>query len=493
MNYRRINIVLVAILISGFIFPVLAEDDKDIVIETTRSRYYAGDIVKMEITVNEGILNEIESITLMPPEDDRAYANSVVDSLIGGPENKYADPNDALGPVNMVEANSERSGTGGMVSLGGGYIVLDMGPGEEILNEPGNDLRVYEVCKDYYYYGNPEPYEVFVSDDGANWESIGEGKGVAEFDIADTSPDRARYVKIVDTKKDTGGESPGPDIDAVKALRFESGHNIFAESVADYYPGGKNNKHDKPVDALIPDDEKYFSLGGGYIVCDMGAGTEIIDNPGSDIRVYELGDLDDQYSVYISQDMDEWTFVGEGIGTTEFDISSTGLSRARYVQVSDGIKEDEASGDSPGADIDGIKPLRFEVWPDKVLFNGGKKSWGGDLSVSSEKSPAKKTVEFAIPTTLEQYGTKEMTVVVQYVCVKECGPGYLQFGLHGEKYYENRHEHVIRTVSIDVKPDGGKSDAMPDGGKNEETPGFEGTLSFAGLLVAAIYLMRGRV
>ena len=335
----------------------------------------------------------------------------------------------------------------------------------------------------YYFDGNPEPYGVFVSDDGANWESIGEGKGVAEFDIADTSLDRARYVKVVDTKKDTGGESPGPDIDAVKALRFESGHNIFAESVADYYPGGKNNKHDDPADALIPGDEKYFSLGGGYIVCDMGAGTEIIDNPGSDIRVYELGDFD-QYSVYISQDMDEWAFVGEGMGTTEFDISSTGLSRARYVQVSDGIKEDEASGESPGADIDGIKPLRFEVWPDKVLFNGGKKSWGGDLSVSSGKSPAKKTVEFAIPTTLEQYGTKELTVVVQYVCVKECGPGYLQFGLHGEKYYENRHEHVIRTVSIDVKPDGEKS---------EETPGFEGTLSFAGLLVAAIYLSRRRV
>ena len=491
MNYRSISIVIVAILISGFIFPVLAEDDMDIVIETTRSRYYAGDIVKMEITVKEGLLNEIKSITLMPPEDDRAYANSVVDSLIGCPENKHADPNDALGPVNMVEADSESSGTGGMVSLGGGYIVLDMGPGEEILNEHGNDLRVYEVCKDYYFYGNPEPYEVFVSDDGANWESIGEGKGVAEFDISNTSLDRARYVKIVDAKKDTGGVSPGPDIDAVKALRFESGHNIFAESVADYYPGGKNNNHDKSVDALIPGDEKYFSLGGGYIVCDMGAGTEIIDNPGSDIRIYELGDFD-PYSVYISRDMDEWAFVGDGTGTTEFDISSTGLSQARYVQVSDGIKEDEASGDSPGADIDGIKPLRFEVWPDKVLFNGGKKSWGGDISINSGKSPAKKTVEFAIPTTLEQYGTKELTVVVQYVCVKECGPGYLQFGLHGEKYYENRHEHVIRTVSIDVKPGGKKSEEMPNGEKNEETPGFEGTLLFAGLLVV-VHLLRRRV
>jgi hypothetical protein len=198
MNYRSISIVIVAILISGFIFPVLAEDDKDIVIETTRSRYYAGDIVKMEITVKEGLLNEIESITLMPPEDGRAYANSVVDSLIGGPENKHADPNNVLGHVNMMETDSESSGTGGMTSLGGGYIVLDMGPDEEILNEHGNDLRVYEVCKDYYFYGNPERYEVFVSDDKANWESIGEGKGVAEFDIADTSLDRARYVKIVE-------------------------------------------------------------------------------------------------------------------------------------------------------------------------------------------------------------------------------------------------------------------------------------------------------
>lgn len=479
MIYRSISIIIVAILISGFIFPVSAQDGENVVIKTTRNSYSPGDTVEMEITVNEGLLNAIKSIFLIPPQDQRAFADYVVDSLIGGPENKYADPNDALGPVNMVEANSERSGTGGMVSLGGGYIVLDMGQDEDILNEPGNDLRVYEVCKDYYYYGNPEPYEVFVSDDGANWESIGEGKGVAEFDIADTSLDRARYVKIVDTKKYTGGESPGPDIDAVKALRFEPGHGIFAESVVDYYSGGKENEHDNPENALIPNDEKYFSLGGGYIICDMGIGTEIKNKPGDDIRIYETGDHE-PYSVFISQDMDEWTFVGDGMGTTELDISSTGLSLARYIQISDGIEEEIDSGKNPGADIDGIKVLRFEKWSEKLLFSGGEETWGKNIETTSKKVPAKKTVEFQIPATLEN-GTKQFIVVVQYVYAKESGPGLFQYGLHGEKYFANHNEYVIRPISIDIRPEGEKT---------KDTPGFNSIPAFTGILTMAYILSR---
>ncbi|MCK4735467.1 MAG: PGF-CTERM sorting domain-containing protein [Methanophagales archaeon] len=478
MNYKSIGIVIAVIFISGFVCPAIAEDSQNVIIKTTRSHYYAGDTVKMEITVNEGIVNAIESIMLLPPEDDRAFANQVVDALIGGPENTFTNPNDALGPVNIIESCSEHSGTSGEVSLGGGYIVLDMGMDEEILDEPGSDLRVYEVCKEYYLCGDPESYEVYVSIDGANWDFVGKEKGVAEFDISNTSLDIARYVKIVDAKKDTGGDSPGPDIDAVKALRFEYGYDIFAESVIDYYPGGKDNKHAKPIDAVTPDDGKHFSLGGGYIIFDMGNGTEIINNLGSDIRVYEVNSFD-QYSIYISQDMDEWTFVGDGMGTTEFDISSTGLSHARYVQVTDGIKEEEASGDSPGADIDGVKALRFEKWPNKVLFNGGKKWWGGEISGSSS---AEKTVEFVIPTTLEQFGTKKFTVIVRYICAKESGPGFLQWSRHGEEYFANHHEHAIRTISIDVKP---------DGEKGEKTPGFKGVLAIAGLLAVA-YLLRRR-
>jgi len=480
MSYRSISIIIVAILISGFIFSVSAQDDEDIVIKTARYSYSPGDTVEMEITVNEGLLNVIKSIVLIPPEDYRAFADYVVNSSIGGHDNHFTNPNDALGPVNLIETNSDRSGTGGKVSLGGGYIILDMGQDEEIIDEFGNDLRVYETCEEYYLEGKPEPYEVYVSNDGANWKLVGEGKGVAEFDLYDAGLDSARYVKIVDMNKNTNGEHPGPDIDAVKALRFEPGHDLFAESVVDYYSGGKINEHDNPDDVLIPGDEKYFSLGGGYIICDMGVGTEIKNKPGSDIRVYETNDYE-PYSVFISQDMDEWTFVGDGMGTTEFDISLTGLSLARYIQISDGIEEEEDSGKSPGADIDGLKVLRFEKWPGKVLFTGGKKSWGKNIENTDKNIPVTRKVEFPIPATLEQNGTIQLTVVVQYVCAKESGPGYLQLGLHGERYFANHHKHVIRPISIDIRPEGEKT---------KDTPGFNSILVFTGILTMTYLLLR---
>ena len=209
----------------------------------------------------------------------------------------------------------------------------------------------------------------------------------------------------------------------------------------------------------------------------MGAGTEIINNPGSDIRVYETNSFE-QYSVYISQDMNEWVFVGDGVGTTEFDISSTGLSQARYVQVADGIKEEEASGDSPGADIDGVKALRFEKWPDKVLFNGGKRWWSGREGIrEGSQFPAKKTVEFVIPRTLEQYRTKKFTVIVRYICAKESGPGFLQRPEPDTIYIADHHEHAIHTISLDVEP---------DGEKGEKTQGFEVFFSICWIISSGI-------
>jgi len=480
MIYRSISIIMVAILISGFIFPVSAQDGENVVIKTTRNSYSPGDIVEMEITVNEGLLNAIKSIVLIPPQDHIAFADYVVDSSIGGPDNKFTDPNDALGPVNLIETNSDRSGTGGKVSLGGGYIILDMGQDEEIIDDIGNDLKVYETCKEYYLEDKAQSYEVHISNDGTNWELVGEAKGVAEFDICYTGLDSARYVKIIDVHNKIKGEHPGPDIDAVKALRFEPGHGLFAESVVDYYSGGKENENDNPENALIPNDEKYFSLGGGYIICDMGIGTEIKNKPGDDIRIYETEDHE-PYSVFISQDMDEWTFVGDGMGTKEFDISSTGLGLARYIQISDGIEEEIDSGKNPGADIDGIKVLRFEKWSEKILFSGGKETWGKNIETTNKRVPVTKTVDFAIPATLEN-GTKQFLVVVQYVYAKESGPGLFQFGLHGEKYFANHHEYVMRPISIDIRPGGEKT---------KDTPGFNSIPAFIGILTMA-YLISKR-
>lgn len=144
--------------------------------------------------------------------DSRAYANSVVEKELGGTANFNTYDNYIIGVVDMNKIEP--------LSLGGGYVIVDMGANELILDEEGDDLRVYE--KDQIFYGKdtPEKYEVFVSQDMQTWESLGEGLGTDEFDLADSKLSWARYVKIEDKETITTGREPGSDIDAIEALHF---------------------------------------------------------------------------------------------------------------------------------------------------------------------------------------------------------------------------------------------------------------------------------
>ncbi|WP_370573658.1 hypothetical protein [Methanomethylovorans sp.] len=147
-----------------------------------------------------------------PGTDSRAYANNVVEMEVGGTSNINNLPTYIIGVVDLNNIYP--------LSLGGGYVIVDMGANELIIDEDGDDLRVYE--KDQIFYGKdaPEAYEVFVSQDMETWESLGEGKGTAEFDLADSKLNWARYVKIEDRETSTAGREPGADIDAVEALNF---------------------------------------------------------------------------------------------------------------------------------------------------------------------------------------------------------------------------------------------------------------------------------
>jgi hypothetical protein len=144
--------------------------------------------------------------------DSRAYANAVVEKELGGTANFNTYDHYIIGVVDMNKIEP--------LSLGGGYVIVDMGANELILDEEGDDLRVYE--KDQIFYGKdtPEAYEVFVSQDMQTWESLGEGLGTDEFDLADSKLNWARYVKIEDRETTTTGREPGSDIDAIEALNF---------------------------------------------------------------------------------------------------------------------------------------------------------------------------------------------------------------------------------------------------------------------------------
>ena len=142
-----------------------------------------------------------------------SYADCVIDFKANGSNNQWKDPNMVLG--------APTCGNWNFLALGGGdgYVIVDMGAGEEIINGPGVDLKVYEVgsgCR-----GINESYTVLVSDSPSGpWTSLGSGSGISMFDLEGHELDSARYVKITDNNPNinNSGQTPGADIDAIEAL-----------------------------------------------------------------------------------------------------------------------------------------------------------------------------------------------------------------------------------------------------------------------------------
>jgi len=142
------------------------------------------------------------------------YADAVVDANIKGSGNGHTDTLQTLGRPNGTLYYD-------YVSVGGPghWITLDMGEGEEVIDGPGNDFRIYEVGK--ILGGADEEYDVSVSNspDGP-WTYIGEGWTTSVFDLAGSGLDSARYVRIDDLSTRTGDPTPGSDIDAVQNLNM---------------------------------------------------------------------------------------------------------------------------------------------------------------------------------------------------------------------------------------------------------------------------------
>jgi hypothetical protein len=150
----------------------------------------------------------------IPDEDDAdqaahdAYANDVVDSWITA---LIQEPLEGC-----LGVPDERS-----ISLGdGGWIVLDMGLGEAIVDGEGADLIVYEDIFSFWSEG----YAVYGSNDATGpWTLIGTGVGTQEFDLAnDSGLQTSRYIKIWDDDAwPWTWPWEGFDLDAVEALNME--------------------------------------------------------------------------------------------------------------------------------------------------------------------------------------------------------------------------------------------------------------------------------
>lgn len=152
--------------------------------------------------------------TLLPFREgvDRdPFANAVIAYDARGQGNTHRDPAWVLGAPSCGTYD---------LSLGGGYVVVDMGEGEEVADHEGSDLRVYEsssVCGG----GSASAYEVFVSDGPEGpWSAIGTASGVADFDLSGSGLSTARYIRVEDRASPSPAQTPGADIDAFEAIHL---------------------------------------------------------------------------------------------------------------------------------------------------------------------------------------------------------------------------------------------------------------------------------
>jgi len=148
---------------------------------------------------------------IWPSKDIRVYPNRIVDH-----KNVY----DQNALPNILSVSGFPSLNSDECSLGDGWVIVDMGIGEEIIDLPGPDLRVYEIDYNYHPEWISEPYEVLVSNNMKEWRSLGEGNGVTNFDLAKANMSEARYVKIQGILR-VPAKFPGPDIEAIEALHIK--------------------------------------------------------------------------------------------------------------------------------------------------------------------------------------------------------------------------------------------------------------------------------
>lgn len=141
-----------------------------------------------------------------------------------------ADRSDAGVALGAAETNGAVSDspvvTGSFYSLGfGGSIVLLFN--NLILNEAGDDVRVYEVTGGSY---PDEKASVEASQDGVTWTLLGTATRDEDFDLG--ALPWAMYVRITDTSSTSAFEptADGFDLDAIKALHCGSDPDLSGES-----------------------------------------------------------------------------------------------------------------------------------------------------------------------------------------------------------------------------------------------------------------------
>lgn len=102
-----------------------------------------------------------------------------------------------------------------------------------------------------------------------------------------------------------------------------------------------------------PDDINYSIGRNGWVVLDMQF--PVIDGPGPDLMVYEGDSSPEGYTCYAGETIDgPWLSLGNGDGTTEFDMANSGLVEARFIKILDD-GDGQSIAANAGFDLDAIE------------------------------------------------------------------------------------------------------------------------------------------
>jgi zinc carboxypeptidase/type IX secretion system substrate protein len=119
-----------------------------------------------------------------------------------------------------------------------------------------------------------------------------------------------------------------------------------------------NNEADEGLTyaAFGPPDNINYSIGKtGWCVLDMQS--PVFDGPGMDFMVHEGDTSPEGYTFYVGESIDgPWHSLGTGNGSTQFDISSSGLVKSQFIKIVDD-GDGTAYASDAGFDLDAVEAL----------------------------------------------------------------------------------------------------------------------------------------
>ena len=147
-------------------------------------------------------------------------------------------------------------------------------------------------------------------------------------------------------------------------LSFPLGARAFADRAVSYDNNGSgiHDDNDNPSEALGPPTgaDTYLSLGGGGTVVLEFTDNVLVDGPGADLAVFEIGPQAEAATVAVSEDGRSFVTLGRIAGSTAtLDLAGRGRAGAayRFVRITDDIEQGDRRGRSAGADIDAVGTL----------------------------------------------------------------------------------------------------------------------------------------